>query len=144
MAYCTTDHVAAEFKGHPGFSSSTKPTEDDVLRFIAEADAEINGTLSQKYAVPITGSTALFIIRTISIGIVKKRVADISDIKSGTDKDQKAGEDSATVARKMLKNILDGVLVLPDATASVSGGGVRSYTYDNEIEPSFNAEIDQW
>lgn len=144
MAYCTNAQVALEFKGMT-FSASTAVLDTTVDAFIAEADAEINSILSQKYVTPITGAEALLVCRSISIGIVAARIKEILAVKSGktdVDTETRAG-DSATRARALLSKIMKGDMNLTDATL-IAGSTVSSYNYSNEEEHTFRKGENQW
>ena len=148
MAYCTTDHVAGEFKGIV-FNSTSTVTESEVIRFIAEAGAEINSTLSSRYSVPITGTESLILIRQINIMLVAQRVKDILTVKTGVTAPDQGNNQGNTIrlditARKMLQNIISEKINLTDATLLDSQSGVASYNVTNSIEPFFEKGVDQW
>jgi len=144
MAYCTTANVQSEFKDIT-FSASTSITSTEISDFIDQADAEINGRVGLVYVTPITGSIALLIIKSISIGIVTQRVKDILAVKTGNpDVEQEGRTNSAIAARKMLDEIVSGKMLLTDAVKRSSGDGVKSYTSINNIEHVFEKETNQW
>jgi phage gp36-like protein len=146
MAYCTQGHIESEFKDIT-FGAATPITDSDVARFIAEADAEIEGVLSQKYVVPVTGTTALIILRQISIMLVKARIQEILQVKTGqSDSEQEATTNPAKKARDTLDLIQKGKMGLVDATIATTGDGVRSYTSENSttFEPTFKRDQEQW
>lgn len=144
MAYCTNAQVSSEFKGIT-FSASSSITDTEVDRFIEEADAEIDGKVSQVYTTPITGTVSLIIVRTISIWLVKDRINKILAVKTGNDEDNQSGEESlGSRARQMLNDIVDRKLDLPDATLVTASDGVKDYNYANSIEPTFKRGTVQW
>jgi len=145
MAYCTNAQVAAEFK-NLSFSSSTYPTDTNVDRFIAEADAEIDSRVGLKYQVPLTGSVALLVARQLSIDIVAERVRRVIKVQSGQDQKRQDGRegDTAKEARERTDLIVQGKMVLSDATLASSHDGVKSYNSDNGVEPVFDAETESW
>jgi len=144
MAYSTQPQVEGEFKDVT-FTASTPVTDSDVARFIAEADAEIDSKIGRKYVVPVTGATSIILLRMISVILVSERIKKILAVKTGDSKiDQDAETSKEKTARKMLDQIVKGEMLLSDATAVSSGGGVRSYTYENDIEPEFDVTQDQW
>ncbi len=145
MAYCTTTHVSGEFKGVT-LSSSTTPTDTTVERFIAEADAEIDSKVGLKYETPVTGTTALIVVRQISIWLVAARVKEIFKVKTGASSaEQEAREgDLRKMAMDRLDRIAKGEELLPDATLRSSYDGVRSYVVDNGVEAQIDVESEQW
>jgi phage gp36-like protein len=145
MAYCTVTEVRQEFKSLP-VSGTTAIIESTIERFIAEADAEIDGRLGTKFAVPITAEASLPLIRRISIGLVAERIKSVLEMKGPIQAAEQAVkiENSAREARALLKEILEGKIYLSGATASPTHGGIQSYNVDEEIEPVFDKECDQW
>lgn len=144
MAYCTTTQVQGEFKNIT-FSASTSVTDTEVSAIISEVDAEIDGRLGVKYVTPITGTNALLICRTISIYLVAARVSKIQEIKTGeADKDQPRRVEEKLAALQMIKDIIDGKILLSDAIARSSYNGVRGYTYENSVESLIDVESEQW
>lgn len=144
MAYATTAQIERDFKDIT-FSSSTSVTDTDVAAFIEEADAEIDANLADKYEVPITGAAALIVVRTISIAIVADRIRGILTIKTGDEKkDQAQGKSASEIARQRLKDIRDGKIKLVGATLAQSSDGIKSYATDEDLEPIFSMDEDQW
>lgn len=144
MAYATRAQIEGEFKGIT-FSATTPVTDSDVDRFIAEADAEIDAMLCQRYEVPITGATSALLVRTISIKIVADRVRGVLAVKTGETKTQQAGGKSdSEIARTMLKDIVAGKMKLPDASLASSADGIQSYVANESFEPTFSRDEVQW
>lgn len=144
MAYATVDEVAGEFKGIT-FSATSAVSSDRVEAFIAEADAEIDSMLSAKYEVPITGASALLLVRRISLAIVSDRIREIIAAKGGDAKtQQKSGESASALARKHLEEFAQGKRRLVDATLISSNDGIESYSSNDDLEPIFDYETDQW
>lgn len=144
MAYCTEAQVEGEFKD-VDFSASTVVTSDDITRFIAEADALIDGHLAGKYDTPITGATSLLIVRTISVLLVASRVRKILEVKGGdSSKGQAPKASEKKQAMSMLKQIKEGKILLTDATLANSYDGVKSYTSANDVTPETDVEEELW
>lgn len=144
MAYATVANVTSEFKNIT-FSVSSPVTTAEVERFIEEADAHIEGVLSQKYVTPITGTTSLIIVRQISIWLVVQRVKDILAVKSGNQSaNQEQGERLDNLAKDMLKDIIDENILLSDATLLDNSDGAFDYNSNNNITQTFKAGEDQW
>lgn len=143
MAYCQQEDVQAEFKSL-ALKSTASVTPDTIDRFIAESDAEIDARLSGVYAVPITGTSSLIIMRTISIWLTAGRVRDILHIKTGNEDDRKdEGPDYCAKAYAMIKDIVSQDLSLNDATLKQSGG-ITSYNSANGVEAIFDKDTEQW
>lgn len=144
MAYSTNALVASEFKSIT-FSSSTKITDSEVDQWITEADAYIDGRIGLIYETPVTGTKALEILKTISIGIVAQRVAYAMEVKSITPKgDQYIPKDLINSAEKKLDMIVNRQLLLSDATERSTSGRVRSYSGSNTVTRKFDQSKDQW
>lgn len=145
MAYSTNSQVAGEFK-NISFSASTPVTDTEVDRFIEEIDQYIDSRIGKKYEVPVTGSASIIILRQISIWLVADRVKKILEIKNVNSKAVAQGVRPGLYeeAMEMLDDIVDGDLLLPDATLLSSGDGFDSYTYANSIDPTFKRNTDQW
>jgi hypothetical protein len=145
MAYSTVSNIQDEFKSVT-FSASSTPTDTAVGRFITEADAEIDARIGLRYDTPVTGANSIIILRQISIGLVAQRVKDILRITTGSASAEQLHRDRdlAKEARKKLDDIVDGKLLLSDATAASSGQGVYSFNVANEEEHTFEKGVDQW
>jgi phage gp36-like protein len=144
MAYCTSDQVQGEFKKLR--ADSTSPIDlTEIDRFIEEADAIIDSYLSKRYETPVTGATSLIIVRNISIMIVAQRIKDILRVKTGDEPTSQDGRGNLNDrAMKMLKDIVDRNIDLPDATATDTDEGVQSYVSSNEVPFIFERETVQW
>lgn len=144
MAYSTLAQVTSEFKGAT-FSSTSPVTDTDVSRFIDEADAEIDSVLAGKYAVPITGTASLVVVRSISIAIAADRVRGILANKSGDEKkNQIPGKSAAEVARARLKDLAEGKARLSDAPLVNANNGIQSFVVQDSFCPTFKRDEDQW
>lgn len=144
MAYSTTAQVASEFKNIT-FDANSAVTDTEVSAIIDQTDAEIDARIGVKYVVPVTGASSLLLLRTISIYITAARVSKIIEVKTGeADKEQPRRIEERNAALKMIKDIIDGNILLSDATEKTTHGGVRLYTYENDIEATFDVTKDQW
>lgn len=142
MAYCTSANVQSEFKNLV-FSATSTVQSAECDDFIAQADARINSILGARYVVPVTGTTALLIVKTFSIRIVTNRIKRILAIRAGlTELETFAEED--TEIEDALKEFASGEATLVDAVLLVSGGGVASYNVDNEITQTIDPTDQQW
>ena len=147
MAYCTQAQVESEFADIT-FSSTTKVTDTDVARFIAETDALIDGRLGLKYQVPIVGASSLVIVRMIAIAIVAARVRKILEIQNSTPgtSQQVQGKDQFD-PWKALDQIVKGELKLSDSSLASTEDGIASYVAENSdtVEPHvMKLGQDQW
>jgi hypothetical protein len=82
MSYADLSHIQSEFKDVT-FDADSAVTDTEIARFLEEADAEIDMNLCGMYETPITGTTALVIVRMIEIWLVKDRVSEILLVKTG-------------------------------------------------------------
>lgn len=145
MAYSTATDIQSEFKGTT-FSATSAITSTEVAEFITQTDAMIDAKISNRYTTPVTSTEALKVLKTISIGFVSKRVANILKVKTGEvskDQDPKY-DDLYSLAKKMLEDIRKGDLVLSGAALSSSKAGVSSFNVDNDVEHTMKKGIDQW
>ena len=77
MAYCTVSDVQSLF-GSITFDATTKVTDVQITNtHIPAADAVIDGRLRKYYAVPITDSTDLALLKFISMNLTAGIVARI-------------------------------------------------------------------
>ena len=149
MPYATSSDIASEFKGTT-FGSSTTVKAAEVTEFISQEEAVINATISNRYEIPITGTEALKVLKSISIAYVAYRVAEIINLKKDIPLPEKVEPQTLDKgskfreAQKRLLAIRDGKIILTDAVAVSSGQGVESYNSDNNILPIFERDKDQW
>lgn len=145
MAYSSTTYVQAEFKKLD--FSATGATVDTTKAgyFLAEADAYIDSRLSGKYRVPLTSPNGLLIARTISTLLVADRVRKILEV-SGQDpgKNQSAIKDENKTAMSMLGDLVSGKTYLPSEILASSDDGVKSFTQDQDVDPVFDVEKNNW
>lgn len=145
MSYCTVEQVASEFKNIK-FTEDSAITIYEVQRFIAEADAVIDGKLSQVYVTPITGDVSLLIIQKISIWLVAQRIKDIQQLKTG---DSRTNQLDSTVrldkkAMDLLEQIIKDDIGLQDAQLKELTGAVSSHNAKKHLLPIFKREVVQW
>ena len=144
MAYCTASDVQSEFKKLT-VGASTPVTSTEITEFIVQADALINARLANRWITPITGTESLSIIKMISILLVKERIEKILSVKTGKPEgSQEQDEPAQDTGLGMLNQIMDGKLLLTDATLANSKDGVSSYNVDNDIEATFDSTGDLW
>jgi phage gp36-like protein len=129
------------------FDTTTKVTAAQVTQMIDEADAQIDATIGQKYEVPVTaGTSALNLLKRISVWLVISEIAPIFEVKTGGDSkaEQKPGRDEYKKANDILSKIASGEITLDGATQLGSHAGVKSYVSENDLEPTFQKDEDQW
>jgi hypothetical protein len=144
LAYCTTSDVTNEFKKLT-LNDSTISTAK-VTEWISQADAYIDGKVGLKYTTPVSGATeSLKILKQISTWMVAGRVKQALDQDTGDDRlEQITKGDLEKKAKAMLQEIVDGKLLLSDATIRRSGDGVKSFAVDEEEEHTIKKGEDQW
>lgn len=145
MAYSVLTDIESEFKDVT-FSSTTAVTDDDIDGFIDQADAFIDSSISSRYEVPVTGSSSLLVLQTISILLVKARVLSILSVKTPQDK-TKQDPDGPTLRQQaldMLKAIKNGSLLLTDAVLTSTDGGLTSFLINEDISYTYPVDQDVW
>lgn len=148
MAYSSITNIQYEFKDVT-FSSSTAMTTAKVTQYMADADAEIDCTLAVKYTTPITGTQSLVLIGQIAVWLVKDRINETLQVKTGDDKtSQTGGKSYRQKAVDMLNDLASGKKVLTDAALKTSADGVQSYNNNNSDDDDtanvFQRGVDQW
>lgn len=147
MAYCTSSQVAAEARISGGFRAAsdptpTNPTLERVNELIAEVDAEINTKIGMRYPTPITDTSDLILIRGIATVLVAERVVGTIEVTTGqgisvVNPKMKDGN----LARQKLNDLVEGKLKLNTAP---SGSPVRSFMSENDKQPTFKRDCEQW
>lgn len=143
MAYAVYTDVESEFKNLDSTASGAKVTNTEITAFIVQADALIDSYLSTRYIVPITGSSALSLVKWICIQIVKERVQRIIAVKSGNPDTDQDNVDKA-MWLVMLEALQKGGMNLTDATLLSTGEGFKSGNVENEISQTFDVATQQW
>jgi phage gp36-like protein len=149
MAYSTVAQISAEFRNITIAATGTAIVTADVNEWIAEADALINSFVGKRYTTPITvaaNPNSFYILRMISRELVAARIIKVLRVKNAAsgNNDQDVRKDDSDRVLKMLKDISNGDLELPDATVTTSGQGISSFNVSNAKEPFFDKDIDQW
>jgi|GEM_PF-5295844 len=150
MSYATVNDIESEFKNITFGSTPNTLTSDEVTEFISQEEAIIDAAISNRYTVPLTGTEALKIAKSISIAFVAYRVAKVLNLK----KDVRIPENftpqtlnsgtSLKRAKTLLSDIQSGKVVLNDAVARSAGQGVQSYNATNNICPVWERDTAQW
>lgn len=143
MAYCLYTDVESEFKNLDSTASGAKVTNTEIGGFITQADALIDSYLSTRYVVPVTGSSALSLLKWICIQIVKERVQKIIAVKTGNPELDQDDVDKP-MWLLMLESIQKGGINLVDAVLLNSGEGFKSGNVENEISQLFDVAAQQW
>lgn len=139
--YCCVSDVASEFRDIT-FDDNSVVTKAEVNEFISRQSAIIDGILSTKYTVPITGTISLIIMKELCALMVAGKVDRILRLRTG-EKGQNSGRDFAKEAKDIMDKLLKDVLVLSDADAK-NQSRITSYNVANSIEPVMEKETDQW
>lgn len=147
MAYCTVTEVASEFKGMT-FTAATPVTDAEVTAFIAREDAMIDARAGLKYATPITGTSALLVVKKISLNLVVGKIKNMMAVKTGDPKADQGGPGDGLIVAAMglLKMIVDEDIILKDAPAAAVVSPVKSYLSNGggSYTPKFDVESTQW
>ena len=148
MAYCTAEQVGDEFNGIT-FSATTNPTLTTVERWIEEADKLIDAKVGLRYSVLNLNVTdhpnALIVLRQICIHLVSARVRRRLNRVGPTGEAAKViVTETDSKASKMLDQIAEGKMDLPELTPRNSKLGIGSFNVDNAEEFTFKKNVDQW
>lgn len=143
MAYSELADIEAEFKGIE-FTLDSPVTDNEVDDFIDQSDAFIDAKIGLKYVVPITGTSSLLILKTISVWLTADRISQILEVKTQTEENSTAGKSLREMALEMLKEIVDETLLLSDATLLSTSAGFGSYASDYSIKKKFHRSSDEW
>lgn len=143
--YADIEDIQAEYKDLT-FSDSTAVTEDDVCEFINQESNKLNAQMATVYVVPITGTISRSIMKSLTTLLVKARIEDILQVKTGnTDTEQgPAGDGLRKQVADIIEKILKKDFLLVDATLGQSSGGVKSYSKDHNLTQKFRRFVDQW
>jgi hypothetical protein len=148
MGYCADSDVIGEFKSLTVTATSVVTTAK-LAEWIAQASAEIDGRLSTKYVVPITGTNSLSIMKNICTWLVADRASKVMELQATAPiqsdvKVIKVGTGTAKDARCMLEDIMENRLVLVDATLKSTSGGIQSRNVSCNQRHQFKRNRDQW
>lgn len=152
MAYASNTDVAAEFKAlsaNGGFNSGTNPTDAQVDEWCTRASNFMDSKIAGKYAVPITGTNSLSLMKEICVWLVATRVSKVTGLQTGDNKvSGNAGKvDYDKKAMDTLVEIQSGKMKLSDAPLATSTDGAESYTNDNASDlqpPTFTRAGKNW
>lgn len=151
MVYCTADDITSDFKNQDFTAADALVTTAEVTQFIVESDALINSYVGMRFAVPITDSDALELMKLISRSLSSSRVKDIlvqkteeSGGSEGKPIEVRQGLLAYTDCIKTLKSIASGERFLFGATKNVSNEGLYSENVALDIQPTFEKSTKQW
>lgn len=152
MTYATQANITSELKGVI-FSTTSQITSAAILEFLDQADAVIDMYVGKRYDTPVTGTKSLNLLKKIAIDIVVYRVTKILDLsksipipEAGVIQDITEGS-AYRESMRMLKDIRDNVMSLPDATLINTTSGFGSFhteALNSDIVPVFDKELQQW
>lgn len=144
-SYTQLEDIESEFKD-ASYDQDTAVTSDDICEFIRQEEALLNAQIATVYSTPVTGTIATAILKKLSTMLVKARVVDLMQVKSGNvDTEQgAAGDYLREQVAEILKKIIDKELLLIDATLNESSGGVKSYSSENSTDHLFERDTEQW
>lgn len=128
--YATATDIEGEFRATQ-FTSSSAVTSNQVVEWIKQETAYINGMISTRYVTPVasTYEEAFLILKRICTYRVAERVKNKLEVKSGitqTDQEVKAINFTRT-PNADLKAIVEGDLILKDVPLVSTTGAVSSW-----------------
>ena len=143
--YTSVAAIQSEFKSMT-FGASTAITSDDVGEFITQEETALEAEVASVYAIPVTGTAGIAIMKLMATLMVKARILDITQVKTGDARVDQAnsGAPLRERVREMLDRIKEKKLTFASATLAESSGGVKSYAVDEDLTPEFQSGTDQW
>jgi hypothetical protein len=138
MPYHTVADVQSLMRaGEITIGAGTKPNTTTVETWIEEVEALVNARLSRRYAVPVTGTESVKLLRAICAAITAARVWGVA--QSTTVADRTYQDVLVRDAAHTLRNIDLGRVVLTDATPS-TGGAASDITAADPPEALFTRD----
>lgn len=155
MSYATKEDIASEFKRLSFTGIDPVITETEVDEFIIQSCAMIDSMLCSRYTTPVTATTALIVLKKITIDFVSFRIEKILKIKNVKQSSSKNFEQSSPryicykESMKLLEMFSTGKAKLADAeldlgdNSQISAGAITTV---NGVprEPIFQRYKDQW
>lgn len=141
--YCSVNNLE---KWLPGvdFSTDTKIKETEVLEFISGHSATIDSRVNALYNTPITGTSALLVVKKICEYMTIADVGPIVIAGFGDRGENATPIDYAKKASDMLDKIESGELDLTDASKRAGANDFYNYNVENSITPKMKKETTQW
>lgn len=133
------------------FSATTQPTTTEITAWITEAEAIVDGALSQNYVVPITNATDILQVKAVAA----KYVLDNVNFTMGKS-NFNITQNNVLIPRKidhtkfydLLNKYVgdDPLLILPNTSRPSTAAKIsmQSYNSANSIEPIAEKYTDQW
>jgi phage gp36-like protein len=98
----------------------TEPNADQVMAWMDETEAFVDGQLATRYQVPITGTQSLLIVRDICADLTAYRVWQFKAMGVDDPEFRNQAEVLRQRAMEKLQAILEGTMVLPDQPTTKS------------------------
>lgn len=152
MAYAVYTDVQSEFKKLT-FDADSVISSSEVTEWITQSENYINAKIGLKYSVPVSATDSpqsVSILKMVSIWLVADRIKEILTVRTGNSATEQTSDVKITYrdkAEKMLKDIVGGILPLPDATLGSTSDGVKSYSYteaQSDTPQTFQRAVRQW
>lgn len=144
--YAAATDIQSEFRKIDFSASGALVSTAEVNEFIDQVEAYVEGRVSCKYAVPITATAAIPIIKMIVTYLVKDRVSKIIKVKTNNNSAQDEEQNLTEMAEEMLDNICSGDLKLVGQATLETDEGISSWAAQNTstFTRKFKRGIDQW
>jgi len=118
----------------------SEPNAAQVISWMEEVEAFVEGQLATRYQVPITGSQSILIVRDICADLTAYRVWQFKAMGVDDAEFRNQAEVLRTRAMEKLKALLEGTMVLPDQPETQTGDrGLGTFP-----EPIFERDRPQW
>lgn len=144
--YTSVSAIQSEFKSVT-FTTTSAVTTDDVNEFINQEEAALESEVCSIYSVPIVSDRGVAMMKLMATLMVKARIVDILQVKTGDAKADQAS--SGQPLRDRVKELMDKIIskkvqFSSDEPLVQSSGGVQSYASSNDLTPEFRSGEDQW
>jgi len=101
-------------------NDASEPNTMQVLAWMDEVEAFVEGQISGRYQVPVTGTVSLTIVRDICADLTAYRVWQFKAMGIDDPEFRNQAEVLKKRAEEKLQGILDGKLLLPDQPTAAS------------------------
>ena len=112
MGYATNEDLRQRL-GEAKYKSIYRDDASNADDDLAESEAEVNGYLAKRYAVPVTAPDALILLRAWTLDLAEERAYGRA---GGSELPEKIKNRAAGV-RQSLRDIAKGLMMLPAAAA---------------------------
>jgi hypothetical protein len=146
MAYVTYSNVQTEFKNIT-FGSTTFPTSTTVTTLCDEEGERVDTILGAFITTPVSATTSpnfYKVIQRVVKMLVKHRIENIINTKTGAESDQDQPPNLEKLAKDELREYIDNRTFSDAVRKSTNEYGASDYNYTNDIEAEIDVAAEQW